>query len=295
MNYRDQVFIAAAENLSFSKAAEDLFISQPAVTKHIKELENKLNVALFDRKGNRIQLTKAGQLVYKCLKQIQIKYKDLEFELGLLNETFNGTLRIGASSSISQYVIPSYLAAFNQRYPKLKLYLENGNSFEMEQKLLNGKVDIALVENESSNSDLRYLPFMDDEICLVTGANSAYAKRKFISKSDLKILPFILREKGSGTLEVIQKAMQRNGIDFESLNVVINIGSTEAIKNFLIEFEGVALLSEKSVEKELQLKQVSKICIKNLTISRRFRVAFRQGPELKIPKLFNDFLHLHNR
>jgi len=294
MDYTDKVFLAVAENLSFSKAADDLFISQPAVTKHIKKIESSLNTALFERKGNKISLSEAGQVVYRCLKQINKKYKDLEYELGRLNDTFQGTLRIGASSSISQYVIPSILAAFNQRYPKLKLYLLNGNSFEMEEKLLSGKVDVALVENEASHSDLKYYPFMEDEICLVTGSESSYAKRKFISIENLKKMPFILREKGSGTLEVIQKTLVRNGIDFENLNIVMHIGSTEAIKNFLTDFDGVALLSEKTIKKELLLKTITKLCIKDLTISRKFRIALRQGPELKIPKLFTEFLHNYN-
>ena len=97
MDYRDTVFLAVAENISFSKAAEELFISQPAVTQHIKTLENRLNISLFERKGNKIHLTQAGQLTYHYLKRIKHQYNELEFELGRLNDTFKGTLRIGAS------------------------------------------------------------------------------------------------------------------------------------------------------------------------------------------------------
>ncbi|MBN2597197.1 LysR substrate-binding domain-containing protein [Labilibaculum sp.] len=294
MDYRDEVFIAVAENLNFSKAAEELFISQPAVTKHIKELESKLNTALFERKGNKVYLTKSGKLMYSSLKQIKQQYRDLEYELGRLNEAFNGSLRIGASSTISQYLIPSVIASFHKRYPRIKFDLFNGNSFEMEQKLLDNEIDLALVENETSNSNINYMDFLDDEIIAVTGTQSVYAKRKNIKLSDIQEIPLVLREKGSGTLQVIQKTLAKQNINFEKLNILIHLGSTEAIKNFLCDFDGIALISEKSITKEIQLKSLCKLNVSELHIHRKLRLATRQGPELKIPGLFIDFLLHYN-
>ncbi|WP_372754215.1 LysR substrate-binding domain-containing protein [Labilibaculum sp.] len=294
MDYRDEVFMAVAENLNFSKAAEELFISQPAVTKHIKELESKLNIALFERKGNKVYLTKAGKLTYKSLKQIKQHYRDLEYELGRLHNSFEGSIRIGASSTISQYLIPSVIAVFHSRYPDIKFDLLNGNSYEMEQKLLNNEIDLALVENTSSNSNIRYKDFLDDEIVFVTGTQSVYAKRKNINLSDIQEIPVVLREKGSGTLQVIQKTLAKQNIYLEKLNILIHLGSTEAIKNFLCDFDGIALLSEKSIEKELELKRIIKLKVKELSIQRKFRIAWRQGPELRIPELFKDFLLHYN-
>ena len=294
MDYRDNVFLSVAENLSFSKASEDLFISQPAVTKHIKELENKLNIALFERKGNKVYLTKAGKLTYNYLKKIKQQYSELEFELGRLNDTFKGTLRIGASSTISQYLIPSVIAAFHKRYPEIKFYLYNGNSLEMEQKLLNNEIDLALVENETQQANLKYIDFLDDEIVVCTSKNSVYAKLKNISASDLQKIPIVLREKGSGTLEVIQKSLLKHKMNIEKLNILVHLGTTEAIKNFLSDFDGIAFISEKSIEKDIQLKNIVKIPIKDLTIKRKFRVVLRQGPEVIVPKLFIDFLFNYN-
>ena len=294
MDYRDEVFIAVAENLNFSKAAEELFISQPAVTKHIKELESKLETALFERKGNKVYLTKSGKLVYRSLKQIKQQYRDLEYELGRLSEAFNGSLRIGASSTISQYLIPSVIASFHRRYPKIKLDLFNGNSFEMEQKLLDNEIDLALVENEKSNSNIKYMDFLDDEIVVVTGTQSVYAKRKNIKLSDIQEIPLVLREKGSGSLQVIQKALAKQNIDLEKLNILIHLGSTEAIKNFLCNFDGIALISEKSIEKEIKLKSLCKLNVSELNIHRKLRMALRKGPELKIPGLFIDLLNHYN-
>lgn len=294
MDYRDDVFLTVAENLSFSKASEDLFISQPAVSRHIKELESKLNIALFERKGNKIYLTKAGKLTYGYLKKIKQQYRELEFELGRLNDTFKGVLRIGASSTISQYLIPKVLAAFHKRYPKIELYLFNGNSFEMEQKLLENEIDLALVENESSQSNIKYIDFLDDEIHIVTGSTSVYAKRRYLSTEDFKQIPIVLREKGSGTLEVIQKALAKQTINVDKLNILIHLGSTEAIKNFLSDFDGIALVSEKAIEQELRLKSIVKLTIKNLNLNRKFRIATRQGHESLSPKLFIDFLLHYN-
>lgn len=294
MDYRDEVFMAVAEKLSFSKAAEELFISQPAVTKHIKELETKLNAALFDRKGNKIYLTQAGKVAYQHLRKIREQYGEMEFELGRLTDAHRGLLQIGASSTISQYVIPGVLAAFHQRYPQIKLDLFNGNSFDMERKLLNNEIDLALVENDSSQANIRYADFMDDEIVAVAAANQLIAKQKSLTIGDLQEIPIVLREKGSGTLEVIRHALSRQQVDLERLNIFIHLGSTEAIKNFLLNFDGLALVSEKSIEKELQLKQLVRMKVKDLEIRRKFRLAVRQGPEKSIPELFRNFLFSYN-
>jgi len=294
MDFRDQVFLSVTENLSFSKASKELFISQPAVTNHIKELENKLDTRLFERKGNKIYLTNSGELVYRHLKAIKHSYRDLEFELGQLNQQFKGRLNLAASSTISQYIIPKVLADFNKRYPEIQIYLYNGNSFEVEQKLLNNEVDLALVENDSLQANLNYNNFLDDELIVIASANSVYSKRKFISVTDFLEIPVVLREKGSGTLEVINNALSKNNIDIEKLNIFIHLGSTESIKNFLFNFEGIAIVSEKAVERELHQKTLIKLAIKNLILNRKLRYIQRKGPSLSMPKLFIKYLLEYN-
>ncbi len=294
MDYRDTVFIKVTENLSFSKAAKELFISQPAVTKHIKELESKLNTSLFHRKGNKIYLTESGKLTYNYLKRINHLYRELEFEIGKLNDTFKGTLRIGASSTIAQYLIPKVLASFHKHYPKIELFIYNGNSFEMEQKLLSNEIDMALVENEASHPNIKYRDFLYDELIIVTGSNSVYSKRNYITISELYEISIVLREKGSGTLQVIENSFKRQNIEFEKLKILIHLGSTEAIKNFLCGFNGIAIVSEISIEKELRLKEITKINIKNIVLNRQFRIALRQGHYVSSAKLFIDFLLNYN-
>lgn len=294
MDYRDSVFISVAENLSFSKAANDLHISQPAITRHIKELEERYKTTLFERKGNKIYLTTAGEKVYHAFKKISQQYRNLDFEIGQLHHNFSGEFKLGASSTISQYVIPKIIASFHKRYPQIQIYLLNGNSFEMEKLLLDNKIDLALVENQSTQSGVQYTNFLDDELIIVTGKNSVYAKHDTISLQDLTQIPIVLREQGSGTLEVIQHTLKKQNIHFEQLNTLIHLGSTESIKNFLQDFDGLAIVSEKAVQNELYLQTLVKIKIVGFSISRKFRIAYKQGHKSKQVELFENFLVNYN-
>ena len=294
MDYRDTVFISVAENLSFSKAAGELNISQPAVTRHIKELEERYHTNLFERKGNKIYLTKTGEKVYNAFKQIAQQYRELDFEVGQMHNSISGEFKIGASSTISQYLIPKVIASFHKRYPKIKIFLMNGNSFEMEKLLIDNQIDLALVENQSSQSGIRYKNFLDDELIVVTGGNSVYSKRETISKEDLSLFPIVLREQGSGTLEVIKEAFSKQGIDFETINTLIHLGSTESIKNFLLDFDGLAIVSEKAVLTELYLKTHVKLKVKGFSIPRKFRIAYKLGYKSRQVELFEDFLLSYN-
>ncbi|MBP8782040.1 MAG: LysR family transcriptional regulator [Paludibacteraceae bacterium] len=294
MDYRYSVFISVAENLSFSKAANDLHISQPAITRHIKELEERYKTTLFERKGNKIYLTTAGEKVYHAFKKISQQYRNLDFEIGQLHHNFSGEFKLGASSTISQYVIPKIIASFHKRYPQIQIYLLNGNSFEMENLLLDNKIDLALVENQSTQSGVQYTNFLDDELIIVTGKNSVYAKHDTISLQDLTQIPIVLREQGSGTLEVIQHTLKKQNIHFEQLNTLIHLGSTESIKNFLQDFDGLAIVSEKAVQNELYLQTLVKIKIVGFSISRKFRIAYKQGHKSKQVELFENFLVDYN-
>jgi len=294
MDYRDTVFMSVAENQSFSKAANDLNISQPAVTRHIKELEERYKTNLFERKSNKIYLTKAGEKVYNAFKEIAQQYRNLDFEIGQFQNSVSGEFKIGASSTISQYVIPKVIASFYKRYPKIQIYLMNGNSFEMEKLLLDNQVDIALVENQASQLGIRYRDFLDDELIVVTGKDSVYSKRESIGKDDLLKIPIVLREQGSGTLEVIKQALLLQNISFENLNTFIHLGSTESIKNFLQGFDGLAIISEKAVKNELYMKTLVRLKVTGFTITRKLRIAYKQGHKSQQVELFENFLLNYN-
>ena len=290
MDYRDTVFLSVAEHLSFSKAAAALHISQPAVSRHIKELEQRYDTSLFERKGNRIYLTGAGEKVYHALREIAQHYRNLDFEMGELQNVQAGEIIIGASSTIAQYVIPRVMASFHERYPHIRLHLMNGNSFEMEQQLLDNRIDLALVENNSSRAGIRYHDFLHDELIVVSGKNSLYAKQGTIEKEDLLQIPLVLREEGSGTLEVIRQHLTQHTIRFEDLNTPIHLGSTESIKNFLLDFNGLAILSEKAVQNELYLKTLVKLQVTGLSFPRKFRIAHKTGHQSRLTERFIQYL-----
>ena len=290
MDYRDSVFLSVAEHLSFSKAAEALHISQPAVSRHIKELEQRYDASLFERKGNRIYLTGAGEKVYHAFREIAQHYRNLDFEMGELHNAQAGEIRVGASSTIAQYVIPRVMASFHKRYPHIRLLLMNGNSFEMEQLLLDNRIDLALVENLSSQTGIRYRDFLHDELIVVTGKSSLYAERATIEKEDLLQIPLVLREEGSGTLEVIRQYFAQQKILFEDLNTLIHLGSTESIKNFLLDFNGLAIVSEKAVRNELYLKTLVKLQVTGITFPRTFRIAHKIGHKSRQAEQFEQFL-----
>ncbi|MEL7600342.1 MAG: LysR family transcriptional regulator [Proteiniphilum sp.] len=290
MDYRDTVFLLVAEQRSFSKAAESLHISQPAVSRHIKEMELHYDASLFDRKGNRIYLTAAGEKVYHALREIAQHYRNLNFEMGEMHSVQSGEIIIGASSTIAQYVIPRVMASFHKRYSHIQLHLKNGNSSEMEQLLLDNRVDLALVENLSSQGGIRYRDFLHDELIVVTGKNSLYAERATIEKEDLQQIPLVLREEGSGTLEVIRQLFARHQIPFRDLNTPIHLGSTESIKNFLLDFNGLAIISEKAVQNELYLKTLVKLQVTDIIFPRKFRIAQKIGHKSRLTDLFVQYL-----
>lgn len=294
MDYRDKVFMSVAENLSFSKAADQMFISQPAITRHIQELEDRYKITLFERKGNKIYLTAAGKKIYNSYKVIAQKYRELEFEIGQINDSIIGDFKIGASSTISQYIIPKAIASFHKKYPKGQFFLTNGNSFEMENLLLDNKIDMALVENITSQSGIRYRDFLDDELIVVTGIHSVYSRKKTFTKDDLSSIPIVLREQGSGTLEVIKDAFTKHGIDFDIIKTPIHLGSTESIKNFLLDFDGLAIVSERAVKNELYHKSLVKINVNGFRIPRKLRIACKLGHKSRQVELFETFLLNYN-
>jgi len=208
-DFRLKVFSTVAKKLSFTKAAEELFITQPAVTKHIKELEEQLDVALFTRHGSNISLTAAGQIVLNYSERIFDTYAALQNELAQLGDATKGSIRIGASTTLTQYVLPKILASFKNTYPAIQVTFVTGNTEFIEQQVTAGKVDIALVEGNSHHPEIAYEPFVKDEIVLVTRTSGKLASRGEIKPQQLTGIPLVLREQGSGTLDVIYKALKK--------------------------------------------------------------------------------------
>src|SRR5690606_21805454 len=278
-----------------TKAASELFITQPAVTKHINELEKQLDTGLFNRKGNSISLTPAGEVLLRYSRKIFDTYAALENELAVLNNINAGIIHIGASTTLAQTVLPKILALFRNRYPAVQFTFVRGNTDFITRQVLAEKVDIAIVEGSSHLSQLNYEPFMKDEIVLAARTGSRLAKHTEISPKELLEIPLVLREHGSGTLDVIFKALSRHNISPKELQVEIHLESNISIKQYLYYSECAAFLSIQSITDELKRNELSIIDIKGIDISRVFQFIHLQGRTSKLVDLFRRFcLANHN-
>lgn len=292
LDFRLKVFYTVAQTLNFNRAAEQLSISQPAVTKHIKELEQQYNTTLFDRAKKRIVLTRSGEVLLQHAHLIFEQYQKLDFDLNLLQNKTEGELHIGASTTIAQYVIPSYLAHFQQRFPEIKIELTMANSLVIEQMLVDKKIELGLVEATTHNSDLKYSPFLKDEIVLVSRPKNSLLKKRVITAKELLKLPLLTRESGSGTADIIEEYLQTTGISSKQLNIHMQLGSTESIKNYLFCSDTFAFLSVYSVQQDLADDRLCIIDVDRMDITRTFSFVHRQGQPSPLSKLFIRFSSL---
>ncbi|HTL09201.1 MAG TPA: LysR family transcriptional regulator [Chitinophagaceae bacterium] len=281
LSVRHEVFIECTNQLSFSRASEVLFISQPAISKHIKALEAHYKTTLFQRKGNSIALTATGRILYNRLLQAKQIQKQLEFELSTVQSQLKakGQLKLGASTTVALYIIPKVLSEFHQNYPDVKISLLNRNTDTIVQALLNNDIDVGIVEGNKKINAISYQPFMTDEVIAVCAAKSPIANKQSISIDDLRHLPVALREQGSGTLAALKTALQKHQVKLSELHVGIRLAGTEALKNFLKEDNCLGFLPRRALLKELRDGELVAIKIEQLHIIRDFYFIQRQGAE----------------
>lgn len=294
-DFRLRVFYAVAKRLNFTRAAEELFISQPAVTKHIHELEQHFKTTLIERNGSRkINLTPAGQLLLTYVEQLSVVYSELEFNMSELVKTHRGTLRIGASTTVAQYVIPPILAKFRNRFSDVKVVLSAGNTEQIESLLIKKEIDLGIIEGKSKQPEIHYQEFGKDELVLISSTTNKEVKKDTLTLAELKKIPLLLREHGSGSLEFIIHALKQHGIKLSDLQIEMQLGSTESMKSYLLNSNCLAFLSIHSVIKELKSGECRIIDVKGLNISRPFHTIQLHGQPLRLAELFERFAKQHN-
>lgn len=295
-DFRLKVFRSVAKNLSFTKASQELFISQPAITKHVQELETTYQTRLFDRQGNRICLTESGKILLEHCERILEDYKRLEYEMHLLHNEYIGELRLGASTTIAQYVLPPLLGSFIGKFPQVSLSLMNGNSREIEAALQERCIDLGLVEGVARLPNMRYTALLEDELVAVVRTGSKLPIGDEIAPEELLDYPLVLRERGSGTLDVFEKSLQRHDIRLSSLRVLMYLGSTESIKLFLEHTDCLGIVSIRSVIRELSSGQLRVVEINGMPMTRDFSFVLPQGQESGLAQVFMRFaMHNNNR
>ncbi len=293
-DFRLQVFHTVAKRLNFTRAAEELCITQPAVTRHIHEIEAYFKLALFERKGSKIKLTAAGTTLLQHTEALFAHYQDMEFEMGNHALKHSGTLRIGASTTVAQYVLPPVLAAFHKKFPDIRVSLSINNTEQTERALQDKAIDLGIIEGRSKKAALRYTEFVKDELVLVAHIRNPLAGKKPHNTGRIETNTLLLREPGSGTRKVLAHALKPLGIKISQLNNEMQLSSTESIKRYLLHSDCLAFLSIYAVLKELEHKECCIIDVAGLDISRYFYFIGLQGQVEALPELFMKFARHYN-
>ncbi len=250
---RLQVFHTVARLLSFTKAADALHMTQPAVTFQVRQLEEHYNTRLFDRTHNRISLTVAGQRVYEYAARIFEMYEEMENAVREMTGEISGVLIIGASTTIAEYMLPSLLGDFKRKYPDVNIRLKVSNTDGIVSMVENNVIDLGVVEATVANKNLAVELCRMDKLVAIVPRGHAMAQRKSIRMEELLEYPYICREEGSGTREVILDYLRDTGMESDALNVILELGSPEAIKGAVEAGIGVTIMSRATLNKEIEL------------------------------------------
>src|SRR5277367_6669466 len=228
-NFRLKVFRAVAEQASFRKASESLHLSQPAVSQHIHALEEELGCRLFDRSGTRTALTPAGKLLLKYAERSARVLEEARAALSKLDGEVNGELRIGASTTVAQYILPRILGAFLKDNSRVMLSVESGNTEEIVALLLRESIVLGMIEGPPLSKEVHVEKFLDDRMVLIASTGHEWAGIGSVPLQALTEVPLLLREHGSGSRRVVEQAIRKAGLSLGQLQIRMELDSTEAI------------------------------------------------------------------
>ncbi|WP_178984056.1 LysR family transcriptional regulator [Winogradskyella helgolandensis] len=291
MKTKLQIFKIVAKHLSFTKAAEQLYISQPAISKAIKNLEQDYNTTLFIRKRNSIEMTTEGKSFLIYTNKILTVYAEMDEKFLHKKDNFPNFIKFGVSTTLSNYIIPKVVAKFRVNFPETRFNIISNNSDTIEELILNEDIDFGITEGRTSNPKLHFEKFIKDEIVLVTNVNNHTFTKGVIDIETLQQIPIVEREKGSGTKMIIDTFLLEHKIT--KLNSVVSFNSTEAIKNYLYHSDHYALLSIHSISGDLMNNKLKIIDMKDLSIERWFYFVNRTGYLSNTFEYFKKFIR-HN-
>lgn len=277
VDYRLRVFCEVATQQSISAAAKVLCISQPAVTQHIKLLEESFSTTFFTRSRYGATLTEAGTVLLAHVRQIILLEEAVIAKLHHSEKALHGRLRLGASTSILNYYLPSFLAPFKVDHPNVLVDIFSGNSSSVIGALLDQRIDLGLIEGPCRRRDLRVHPFCEDEIVVIASPKNSLAKKRFVTLHELAKASFIFREQGSGMRQYVEEHLQRANI--KKVKIVQEFPSVEAIKKSVALDMGLGFVSRKSVETEVSHGTLAILNIPKLKVHRHFSTIFSLGSD----------------
>jgi DNA-binding transcriptional LysR family regulator len=250
---RLQVFYTVAKQLSFTKAAEQLFMTQPAVTFQVKQLEEHFSTRLFERSHGKISLTPAGRLVMEYAEKILGVSEELEKRMSELTGAVGGPLLLGASTTVAEFILPQILGEFKARYPQVQAHMSVANSETIENRVADHTLDLGLIESPAHLPSVQAEVVCEDELVLICAPGHRLANARSVTPNQIVGEPFVSREVGSGTREFTDQYLRNCRVSPEDLNIVMELGSPEAIKGVVETGLGVAIMSRTRVAKERKL------------------------------------------
>lgn len=269
-DHKLKVFCTVAETKSFSKTSEIIHLTQPAVSLQIQAIEEKYETKLFDRSSSTVTLTPAGETLYKYAKEILALYASAEKTIGKQTGILKGCITIGAGSNIGNYILPSIITEFKSAHPKVKIYLIVGNTKRVIELLGAGNINLGLVEGDAVKQKMITKKLLSDELSLIVSPEHSWVKKREVSIADLIKEPFILREAGSGTRQMIEKILGRHGVTINDMKISSILGSTEAIKDAVENGLGVSIISRWAARKESKYGTLKLLNLKEEKMVRDF-------------------------
>jgi DNA-binding transcriptional LysR family regulator len=260
-----RLFAAVVDQGGFTKAAATLNLSQPAISKSLKELEDGLQLSLIDRSARSIRLTDAGRLLYDRARELFGVERVAERELRELRGLKRGILRVGASTTIATYFLPPVLGRFHLRHPRIRIQASSANTRTILRRLVESKIDVALVEGPVSHPHVDVIPWRDDELAVIAPPDHPLLARESVRASDLTDEQFLVREPGSGTREVTEAALARRDVYLKN---TMRVGGTEVMKQAVAAGLGLAIVSRAAAADQLALGRIAVLPVRDLVIRR---------------------------
>jgi DNA-binding transcriptional LysR family regulator len=290
-----QSLCRVAELRNFSKAAEDLFLTQPTVSGHILALEKSLGVRLFDRTGREARMTKAGQVLYQYASKTLHLRRDALNALSEFSQGIRGELCLGASTIPGEYILPKLLGEFKREHPQFAIRLKIADTQEIVQGVLRGDVEFGLIGAKIEYPSLQYELFAKDKIVFVGAPGVSRNTRPRVTLDELLHMPFILREQGSGTRMTVEKMLKKTGKNLGHFREIVEMGSTASVKAAVRAGLGFAFISQTAVEEELNQGLLSEIQVEDLEpILRQIYFVSHRGRMLS-PMAVRFFRYLRKR
>ena len=289
--WRLNIFTKVIEHKSFSKAARAVFLTQPTVSSHINDLETHYGCRLIDRLGKEVAPTKAGQLLYTYARRLISLQNETESAMSDYHGMMRGEIQIGGSTIPGEYILPAVIGRYTADYPEVKVSLVIGGTEQITDDILSGALEFAIVGARTRNKKLIQEEITTDKLRLVIPAGHRWAGQEKVSLKDLLTEPFIVREKGSGTLKTLVQSLSEKGYSSGSLNIVAEMGSTTAVIQGIKNNVGISVLSILAVREELQTGRLQALSVDGLNLLRNFYLTVNKQRTLSpVCKAFIQYL-----